>query len=439
MLSSYETCEICEREAAFICGDCQMAKYCTSEHRSEHWRVHKEQCKVVKQERIRKIEEAANKNRFEIRKRYFEHFSHKIYDQCIVIARELFDLERVHMEVTKEIFNEFEFGISACLLCRTYLLINRKFEAKQEIDNYIREKLHFLEDLRNLPTLKEVPNYPLRVKEFLEKKLALIAAVTNIYHELKENCIRYYQIYTNHIELVFGPESLELSNVYFCVGNYYKEISEVTKSIACFVKAATIRGKKGGDCYVNIGLLYRRQNRIYAAIDMIQTAIKLNEEEYGSNSREVGEVYEKLGLLYLDIQDFNNAIANLENALKIFINQKESDDYERIREKIEIIYNKIKLTVDQESLKEKKFQKKKEEEKRIEDIQKSNDLDFKKPLEVDKIFKISDTLMNKLAPMDLFRLSELQLMLEQCRSEFSIAFTVGNSDFFKKLNDNRRK
>ena len=57
---------------------------------------------------------------------------------------------------------------------------------------------------------------------------------------------------------------------------------------------------------------------------MMMTAIKLNEEEYGGSSREVGQVYEKLGMLYLDIPDFNNSIINLENALKIFINQKES-------------------------------------------------------------------------------------------------------------------
>lgn len=88
-----------------MCGDCQLARYCTSEHRSEHWRLHKEQCKVVKQERVRRVEEEANRARMEIRKRYFEHFSHKIYDQCIVIAKEMFELERAHMEVTKEIFN----------------------------------------------------------------------------------------------------------------------------------------------------------------------------------------------------------------------------------------------------------------------------------------------------------------------------------------------
>lgn len=39
-------------------------------------------------------------------------------------------------------------------------------------------------------------------------------------------------------------------------------------------------------------------------------------------------------MLYLDVPDYNNAILHLENALKIFINQKESDDYDRIKMKI---------------------------------------------------------------------------------------------------------
>lgn len=105
-------------------------------------------------------------------------------------------------------------------------------------------------------------------------------------HQVTSVLFRYYQIYTNHIELVFGSDSYELSNAYFCIGNYYREVNEVTKAIACFVKAATIRGRKGGgDCFVNISLLYRSQGKAQAAIDMMETAIKLNEEEYGSSSR----------------------------------------------------------------------------------------------------------------------------------------------------------
>jgi hypothetical protein len=82
-------------------------------------------------------------------------------------------------------------GIAVCLLCRTYLLVSRRIEAKQEMDNYVRDKLHFLQDLRNIPALKDLSSYPLRAKEFLEKKLTLVAAVASIYHELREDCIKY--------------------------------------------------------------------------------------------------------------------------------------------------------------------------------------------------------------------------------------------------------
>jgi hypothetical protein len=103
-----------------------------------------------------------------------------------------------------------------------------------------------------------------------------------------------------------------------------------------------------------------------------------------------------------------------------------------------VVHARIRASVDQESQREKRFQKKKEEQQRIDDIQKPPaDMDFKK--HPDSIFKVSDTLLHKLTPIDLYRLSELQLLLEQCRSEFAVAYNVGNSEFFKRLSDNRKK
>ena len=65
-----ESCEICDKEAVYICGDCKQVKYCSSEHRHEHWKVHKEQCKVLKQEQTRSLEEKVNKKRLDIRRKY---------------------------------------------------------------------------------------------------------------------------------------------------------------------------------------------------------------------------------------------------------------------------------------------------------------------------------------------------------------------------------
>jgi hypothetical protein len=92
--------------------------------------------------------------------------------------------------VTKEIFNEFEYGVAVCLLSRTYLLVGRALEAQQEMDNYMRDRLHFLEDMRHLPPLKGPDSYTSKARLYLERKLALISAVANIYHQLNRNCIR---------------------------------------------------------------------------------------------------------------------------------------------------------------------------------------------------------------------------------------------------------
>jgi tetratricopeptide (TPR) repeat protein len=52
------------------------------------------------------------------------------------------------------------------------------------------------------------------------------------------------------------------------MGTYYKEKKEYNKSIACFLRAANIRGSKGGDCYFNLGILYYLQRKSDVAIKM---------------------------------------------------------------------------------------------------------------------------------------------------------------------------
>lgn len=46
---------------------------------------------------------------------------HKIYDGCIKVAIEMVGLEEKHIRGTREIFNEMEYGISVCLLARSWL------------------------------------------------------------------------------------------------------------------------------------------------------------------------------------------------------------------------------------------------------------------------------------------------------------------------------
>lgn len=50
-----------------------------------------------------------------------------------------------------------------------------------------------------------------------------------------------FEILIDHIEKVYGSESLELSNVYFYTANYLKFLNQQTKALACFLKAAKLR------------------------------------------------------------------------------------------------------------------------------------------------------------------------------------------------------
>jgi hypothetical protein len=80
-----------------------------------------------------------------------------------------------------------------------------------------------------------------------------------------------------------------------------------------------------------------------------------------------------------------------------------------------------------------------EENRRREDLHLQREQNALKPSDLDKLFKITDNLLLKLTPGELLRLSELQLELEKCRSEFAVSQTIGNSEFFKKLSDNRKR
>ena len=81
-----------------------------------------------------------------------------------------------------------------------------------------------------------------------------------------------------------------------------------------------------------------------------------------------------------------------------------------------------------------KKKKEKEKEKEAKEKAKKQLLEIKKPVSIaEKLFKLSNQLLAKLAPSELFRLSELQLQLENSRTEFQVVYTVANSQFLQVL------
>lgn len=74
-------------------------------------------------------------------------------------------------------------------------------------------------------------------------------------HELVRNSVEIFEILINHIEKVYGGDSLELSNLYFYVGNYLTFLTQPNKALACFLKAGKMRKEKGGTAYYNVARL----------------------------------------------------------------------------------------------------------------------------------------------------------------------------------------
>ena len=93
----------------------------------------------------------------------------------------------------------------------------------------------------------------------MQKKLNLISCIGNLCYAIGIDCIYYYVLYTKIVMIFFGPDSYEASNCYFLIGCYYAEEGYFKKAIECFKKSANIRGQFAGDCYYNIGILYKLQ------------------------------------------------------------------------------------------------------------------------------------------------------------------------------------
>ncbi len=93
------------------------------------------------------------------------------------------------------------------------------------------------------------------------------------------------------VEYIYGAKSLEASNCYFLMGIYFKEIFHYHKAIACFVKAATLREKNGGDCYINLGHIYLKQKQLEKSVSMLMMAARMKEEESGPASESVARIH----------------------------------------------------------------------------------------------------------------------------------------------------
>lgn len=87
------------------------------------------------------------------------------------------------------------------------MLLNDKKNAKQELENYLKEKSALIEDLKDIPNIKQKETVKEKYYDHLQKKLNLISCIGNLCYAIGMECISYYVLYTKIIMIFFGADS----------------------------------------------------------------------------------------------------------------------------------------------------------------------------------------------------------------------------------------
>lgn len=154
-------CEVCEKDAEFVCSGCEAVFYCSEEHQKQHWKTsHRAKCKKTKQAESTTprgygkptIEKQDNivDLRKSLRKSYYESFAVEKYEECLALAKLLEDAEEKNLTTSSKRFDEFEYGATVCLLVKTYLVLGEKLGAKLRIEGYMKDN-RILDDMSFLP------------------------------------------------------------------------------------------------------------------------------------------------------------------------------------------------------------------------------------------------------------------------------------------------
>lgn len=299
----------------------------------------------------------------------------------------------------------------------------------------------------------------------LQKRLNLISCIGNLCYAIGVSCISFYVLYTKIIITFFGPDSYEASNCYFLIGCYYAEEGYFRKAIECFKKSANIRGQLAGDCLYNIGILYKLQGEPSKALEILEKALKLRESQYGEDSSKVAEINEIMGIIYTELNDFKTGMLEYEKAFQLRSVEPYSPEFHNVLDLIHELYDKLTLFIEAGQPKVKKtdiylhlkiaidnekaywelpkYKKKVNDEdggshRKVEVARKEEEKE--KEREKQKLVHqfehslvLTEDFTSKLGLAELFRLSELQLELEKCSTQFAVIYTIGTSPFYENL------
>ncbi len=124
------------------------------------------------------------------------------------------------------------------------------------------------------------------------------------------------QILINHIEVVYGHDSYELSTIYFHTGNYLNFLNQSNKALACFLKAAKLRENKCSTSYYNAGIICIESKNYSVALDVLLLSLNnLSEVQRHKHPELEANLYESLAVVYKNLNIYTKTVLSLERAL----------------------------------------------------------------------------------------------------------------------------
>jgi tetratricopeptide (TPR) repeat protein len=176
----------------------------------------------------------------------------------------------------------------------------------------------------------------------LKKKLSVVAALASLFESCGDSkeCEKLYVSYTDLVESYYGVSSLESSDCYFQLGNFYLDKSYLEKAAACYRRALTLRSQGLGeshlsvsDCCFNLGVIFTKKQCFNKALSWFEQARDIREAQCSEQGLPTAHVYEKLGRLHLSMHNLQLAYEFAVKAWEVYrrVYKQENEEHARVR------------------------------------------------------------------------------------------------------------
>lgn len=328
-------CEVCQKPCKSLCSGCKTVFYCCEEHQLYDWDRHSSQCAEGQLSHEDQL-------KYDRRKAVVKLLIEGKCEQAAKFARSAFRTACQELRLGKEgpsddVLTEGLLVASALLQCdmvtparETLLKLCAFFEA------------HPLSKSMSDLTSKPGSRVSSLLSVGLNKQLSILASLASLFEacgDIKQS-EKLYVDYVSLVEGYFGVSSLETSDCYFQMGNYYLTKLLLEKAQACYRRALTLRSQQLGeghlsvsDCFFNLGVVFYKKRYYNKALSWFEQAKAVRETQCSEQGLPTAHVYEKLGRVHLAMQNLEKAYEMTAKAWGIFkaVYKKENDDHARIR------------------------------------------------------------------------------------------------------------